>query len=87
MKLIYRLLNPVEAEMDEAIANARSSQGHETFDETYLTELCVKRKYMGHRNARYDLLLSDHSHNTYLRRTFHRIFTEKRAIRATRHTL
>ncbi|XP_032665670.1 DDB1- and CUL4-associated factor 6-like isoform X2 [Odontomachus brunneus] len=46
-----RLLNPVEAEMDEAIANARSSQGHETFDETYLTELCVKRKYMGHRNA------------------------------------
>ncbi|EFN82313.1 DDB1- and CUL4-associated factor 6 isoform X2 [Harpegnathos saltator] len=47
-----RLLNPVEAEMDEAIANARSSQGHETFDETYLTELCVKRKYMGHRNAR-----------------------------------
>ncbi|XP_014470380.1 PREDICTED: DDB1- and CUL4-associated factor 6-like isoform X2 [Dinoponera quadriceps] len=47
-----RLLNPVEAEMDEAIANARASQGHETFDETYLTELCVKRKYMGHRNAR-----------------------------------
>ncbi|XP_011703004.1 PREDICTED: DDB1- and CUL4-associated factor 6-like isoform X2 [Wasmannia auropunctata] len=46
-----RLLNPVE-EMDEAIVNARSSQGHETFDDTYLTELCVKRKYMGHRNAR-----------------------------------
>ncbi|XP_011340948.1 DDB1- and CUL4-associated factor 6 [Ooceraea biroi] len=47
-----RLLNPVEAEMDEAIANARSSQGHETYDDTYLTELCVKQKYMGHRNAR-----------------------------------
>ncbi|XP_012217547.1 DDB1- and CUL4-associated factor 6 isoform X2 [Linepithema humile] len=47
-----RLLNPVEAEMDEAIANVRSSQGHETFDDTYLTELCVKQKYMGHRNAR-----------------------------------
>lgn len=53
----YRLLNPVEAEMDEAIANARSSQGHETFDESYLTELCVKQKYMGHRNARYGLFL------------------------------
>ncbi|KAG5326622.1 DCAF6 factor, partial [Pseudoatta argentina] len=45
-----RLLNPVE-EMDEAITNARSSQGHETFDDACLTELCVKRKYMGHRNA------------------------------------
>ncbi|KYM77255.1 DDB1- and CUL4-associated factor 6 [Atta colombica] len=43
-------LNPVE-EMDEAITNARSSQGHETFDDACLTELCVKRKYMGHRNA------------------------------------
>lgn len=41
--------------MDEAIANAHSSQGHETFDDAYLTELCVKRKYMGHRNARFDL--------------------------------
>ncbi|XP_020293047.1 DDB1- and CUL4-associated factor 6-like [Pseudomyrmex gracilis] len=48
-----RLLNsdPV-TEIEEAIASARSSQGHETFDDTYLTELCVKRKYMGHRNAR-----------------------------------
>ncbi|EGI62652.1 PREDICTED: DDB1- and CUL4-associated factor 6-like [Acromyrmex echinatior] len=46
-----RLLNPVE-EMDEAITNTRSSQGHETFDDACLTELCVKRKYMGHRNAR-----------------------------------
>lgn len=53
---IYRLLNPAE-EMDEAIANTRSSQGHETFDDAYLTELCVKRKYMGHRNARFDLFL------------------------------
>ncbi|XP_015589572.1 DDB1- and CUL4-associated factor 6 isoform X3 [Cephus cinctus] len=46
-----RLVNPIETEMDEAIANARASQGHETFDETYLTELRVKQKYMGHRNA------------------------------------
>lgn len=43
--------------MDEAIANVRSSQGHETFDDVYLTELCVKQKYMGHRNARYDIFL------------------------------
>lgn len=55
--IIYRLLNPIEAEMDEAIANVRSSQGHETFDDVYLTELCVKQKYMGHRNARYDIFL------------------------------
>lgn len=48
----------------EAIVN-RSSQGHETFDEAYLTELCVKQKYMGHRNARYDLFLTRHSHNTF----------------------
>nr|XP_050854783.1 DDB1- and CUL4-associated factor 6-like isoform X1 [Vespula vulgaris]XP_050854784.1 DDB1- and CUL4-associated factor 6-like isoform X1 [Vespula vulgaris]XP_050854785.1 DDB1- and CUL4-associated factor 6-like isoform X1 [Vespula vulgaris] len=47
----HRLVHPVEAEMDEAIANARTSQGQESFDETYLTELCVKQKYMGHRNA------------------------------------
>lgn len=43
--------------MDEAIANVHSSQGHEMFDDAYLTELCVKQKYMGHRNARYDLFL------------------------------
>ncbi|XP_014599725.1 PREDICTED: DDB1- and CUL4-associated factor 6-like isoform X1 [Polistes canadensis] len=48
----HRLVHPVEAEMDEAIANARTSQGQESFDETYLTELCVKQKYTGHRNAR-----------------------------------
>ncbi|CAL1677521.1 unnamed protein product [Lasius platythorax] len=49
-----RLLHPIEAdnEMDETIANVHSSQGHETFDDVYLTELCVKQKYMGHRNAR-----------------------------------
>ncbi|KAH0951033.1 hypothetical protein HN011_010132 [Eciton burchellii] len=47
-----RLLNPVEAEMDEVIENTCLSQGHEAFDDTYLTELCVKQKYMGHRNAR-----------------------------------
>ncbi|XP_018406864.1 PREDICTED: DDB1- and CUL4-associated factor 6-like isoform X1 [Cyphomyrmex costatus] len=45
-----RLLNPM-GKMDEAIANACSSQGHETFDDACLTELCVKRKYIGHRNA------------------------------------
>ncbi|XP_072756502.1 DDB1- and CUL4-associated factor 6 isoform X2 [Anoplolepis gracilipes] len=47
-----RLLSPIEAEMDEAIANVRLSQGHETFDDAYLTELHVKQKYIGHRNAR-----------------------------------
>lgn len=55
--IFVRLVHPVEAEMDEAIANARTSQGQESFDETYLTELCVKQKYMGHRNARYELYL------------------------------
>jgi len=39
--------------MDEIIENTRLPQGRETFDDTYLTELCVKQKYMGHRNARY----------------------------------
>jgi len=51
--------------MDEAIANARSSQVHETFDDAYLTELCVKRKYMGHRNARFDLFLTSYSYVTF----------------------
>lgn len=49
--------------MDDAIVNARSSQGHETFDDSYLTELCVKRKYMGHRNARFDLFLTRNTRN------------------------
>ncbi|XP_046753144.1 DDB1- and CUL4-associated factor 6-like isoform X2 [Diprion similis] len=47
-----RTVNPIETEMDEAIASARGSQGHEMFDESCLTELRVKQKYMGHRNAR-----------------------------------
>ncbi|XP_012264400.2 DDB1- and CUL4-associated factor 6-like isoform X2 [Athalia rosae] len=47
-----RMVNPIETEMDEAIANARGAQGHEIFDESCLTELRVKQKYMGHRNAR-----------------------------------
>lgn len=56
---VRRLLNPDPVtEIEEAIASARSSQGHETFDDTYLTELCVKRKYMGHRNARYSPFLT-----------------------------
>ncbi|XP_015520895.1 DDB1- and CUL4-associated factor 6 isoform X1 [Neodiprion lecontei] len=46
-----RNVNPIETEMDEAIASARGSQGHEMFDESCLTELRVKQKYMGHRNA------------------------------------
>ncbi|XP_066594229.1 DDB1- and CUL4-associated factor 6-like isoform X2 [Prorops nasuta] len=48
----HRSVNPIEAEMDEAIANARAAHSHETFDDMYLTELCVKQKYTGHRNAR-----------------------------------
>ncbi|XP_012276736.1 DDB1- and CUL4-associated factor 6 isoform X2 [Orussus abietinus] len=47
-----RIPNAIETEMDEAIASARASQDHESFDETCLTELRVKQKYMGHRNAR-----------------------------------
>lgn len=43
--------------MDEAIANARASQGEESFDESYITELHVKQKYMGHRNARYNVMV------------------------------
>lgn len=58
--------------MDEAIANARSSQGHEMFDDAYLTELCVKRKYMGHRNARFDLFLTLYSHNVHQTRSLMR---------------
>ncbi|XP_033224955.1 DDB1- and CUL4-associated factor 6-like isoform X2 [Belonocnema kinseyi] len=47
-----RLDNAIDAEMDEAIADARSSQDDEAFDEPNLTDLHVKQKYMGHRNAR-----------------------------------
>lgn len=52
MEAKRRLDNAIEVEMDEAIANARASQGEESFDESYITELHVKQKYMGHRNAR-----------------------------------
>lgn len=47
-----RLDSAIEVEMDEATANARASQDEEPFDESYITELYVKQKYMGHRNAR-----------------------------------
>lgn len=65
--------------MDEAIANVRSSQGHEAFDDLYLTELCVKQKYMGHRNARYDIFLiffSTHQIKS-IRRTIYEIYASK----------
>ncbi|XP_008208996.1 DDB1- and CUL4-associated factor 6 isoform X4 [Nasonia vitripennis] len=47
-----RMVNPIETEMDEAIENARAAQGLESFDESCLSDLRVKQKYMGHRNAR-----------------------------------
>lgn len=66
--------------MDEAIANVRSSQGHEAFDDLYLTELCVKQKYMGHRNARYDIFLifffNIHQIKS-IRRTIYEIYASK----------
>lgn len=48
------MVNPIETEMDEAIENARAAQGLESFDESCLSDLRVKQKYMGHRNARWD---------------------------------
>lgn len=43
--------------MDEAIENARAAQGLENFDDSCLTDLRVKQKYMGHRNARWDITI------------------------------
>lgn len=51
-----RMVNPIETEMDKAVAEARASMGHDTFDDGCLTEFRVKQKYMGHRNARYNPL-------------------------------
>ncbi|XP_015119390.1 DDB1- and CUL4-associated factor 6 [Diachasma alloeum] len=48
-----RRVNPIEEEMDKAVAEAHASLGRsESFDESRFTELRVKQKYMGHRNAR-----------------------------------
>ncbi|XP_076544697.1 DDB1- and CUL4-associated factor 6 isoform X2 [Osmia lignaria lignaria] len=47
-----RLRNTMETDMDEAVGNARSRRGSATFDKQCVTELRVKQKYMGHRNAR-----------------------------------
>ncbi|XP_034174083.2 DDB1- and CUL4-associated factor 6 isoform X1 [Osmia lignaria lignaria] len=46
-----RLRNTMETDMDEAVGNARSRRGSATFDKQCVTELRVKQKYMGHRNA------------------------------------
>lgn len=43
----------METDTDEAVGNARSRRGSATFDKQCVTELRVKQKYMGHRNARY----------------------------------
>lgn len=43
--------------MDEAIENARAAQGLENFDDSCLSDLHVKQKYMGHRNARWDFTM------------------------------
>lgn len=39
--------------MEEAIGDVRTRRESVTFDKTTVTELRVKQKYMGHRNARY----------------------------------
>lgn len=39
--------------MEEAIGDVRTRRESVTFDKTSVTELRVKQKYMGHRNARY----------------------------------
>ncbi|XP_012344890.1 DDB1- and CUL4-associated factor 6 isoform X2 [Apis florea] len=47
-----RLENSAETEMEEAIGDVRTRRESATFDKTSVTELRVKQKYMGHRNAR-----------------------------------
>ncbi|XP_058800654.1 DDB1- and CUL4-associated factor 6-like [Phymastichus coffea] len=47
-----RAINPIETEMDEAIENVRAAQGLDSLDDNCLSDLQVKQKYMGHRNAR-----------------------------------
>lgn len=39
--------------MEEAMGDVRTRRGSVSFDKTCATELRVKQKYMGHRNARY----------------------------------
>lgn len=51
------MVNPIETEMDEAIENARAAQGLENFDDNCLSDLRVKQKYTGHRNARWDFAM------------------------------
>ncbi|XP_057337399.1 DDB1- and CUL4-associated factor 6-like isoform X2 [Microplitis mediator] len=47
-----REINPIEAEMDEAVANARASLGcDQSYDVDASKEFHVRQKYMGHRNA------------------------------------
>ncbi|XP_017877709.1 DDB1- and CUL4-associated factor 6-like isoform X2 [Ceratina calcarata] len=47
-----RLIGSAETEMDEAMGDSRSRRGSDEFDKTWVSELRVKQKYMGHRNAR-----------------------------------
>lgn len=47
-----RLESSAETEMEEAIGDVRTRRESVTFDKTSVTELRVKQKYMGHRNAR-----------------------------------
>ncbi|KAG9432454.1 DDB1- and CUL4-associated factor 6 isoform X1 [Apis mellifera carnica] len=46
-----RLESSAETEMEEAIGDVRTRRESVTFDKTSVTELRVKQKYMGHRNA------------------------------------
>ncbi|CAK9820866.1 DDB1- and CUL4-associated factor 6 [Anthophora plagiata] len=47
-----RIRSFADKERDEAIGNSCACRGSTSFDETCVTELRVKQKYMGHRNAR-----------------------------------
>ncbi|XP_034937324.1 DDB1- and CUL4-associated factor 6-like isoform X2 [Chelonus insularis] len=48
-----RVVNPIETEMDEAVANIRAAFGcNESINVNTSTEFHVRQKYMGHRNAR-----------------------------------
>ncbi|XP_043514836.1 DDB1- and CUL4-associated factor 6-like isoform X2 [Frieseomelitta varia] len=46
-----RLGSSAETEMEEAMGDVRMRRGSVSFDKTCATELRVKQKYMGHRNA------------------------------------
>lgn len=54
--LLRRVGSCADTEMEEAIEDGRPRRGSASFDKTCVTELRVKQKYMGHRNARYIII-------------------------------